>query len=54
MAPPETFRDFTLISSLNEHLRTVLHVLYIQLNRVFTEQHHSTSQVEYLAPSTNL
>lgn len=54
MAPPETFRDFTFIFSLNERLRTVLHALYIQLNHVFTRQHRSTSQVEYLAPSTNL
>lgn len=54
MAPPETLRDFTFISSRNEGLRTVLHALYIRLNHVFTRQHRSTSRVKHLAPSTNL
>lgn len=54
MAPPETFGDFTFISSPNERLRTVLHALHIQLNHVFTRQHRSTSRVKYLAPGTNL
>lgn len=46
MAPPETFRDFTFISSRNECLRTVLHALYIKLNRVHVATPlHITSQI---------
>lgn len=51
MAPPETSRDFTFISWLNERLGTLLHALYFQLNHVFTRQHRSASQVKYF---TNL